>query len=249
MSTKVKAAEITGLAEMMLRELEILRRSGGEAYPPRLRQLAAQAGGSPTEDQVLKAASNKVFTGVAVVTEKVKRKPTLDSPVYFKDDAPKQSAARRPRVKKPDDRAELAGRMLAVLEAQRRLGNEAYPPTLRRLAELCNLNASDTRVTKAAGLERMTGAAVVAAKTGRKPNLDAPVVMREDVDGDLTAVLPALLNFALTAVKAKGKAAESTAFTDVEVKARVVPDLKNPLASALERGSSRAICQRMSPGS
>jgi hypothetical protein len=238
MPTKARDPEITLLAEALLRELEILRRSGGDAYPPRLRHLAALTGGSPTEAQILKAAAKVVFTRAAVVTEKVQRKPSHDSPVYFKQDAPAKRSTRKPApTKKPkEDSAGLANRMLLVLEAQRRLGAEAYPPTLRRLAELCDVNASDTRVTKAAGLEALTGAAIVAAKANRKPSLDAPVFMRQDLDGDAAAILPALLKFALAVVSAKGRAKESTAFTVTEVTGRLVPELKHAVSQALERG-------------
>ena len=46
--------------------------------------------------------------------------------------------------------ADLAARMLQVLESQRPLGGDAYPTTLRRLAELCDRKASDSIVPKAA---------------------------------------------------------------------------------------------------
>jgi hypothetical protein len=243
--TKSKDAEITALAEAMLRELEVLRQSGAGA--PRLRELAERTGLTPTEDQIRTAAGMKVFTTKAVATEKVDRKPSLESPVCFKEDvpaktpAPKRAAARKPK----DDGSELAGRMLLVLEAQRRLGAEAYPPTLRRLAELCDLNASDTRVTKAAAHKVLINQLVVAAKAkGGKPSLDAPVVLRDDVDRGAPEVLTALLIFGLQPVmtegtgKNKGKITETTAFTTADIKARLVPALK-PITDAMELGIER----------
>jgi hypothetical protein len=231
MPTKVKDAEIVALAEAMLGELEALRQRGGESYPPRLRQLAELAAGSPTDEQAQKAAAKKAFTARAVVTEKVNKKPSLDAPVYFKEDAPK-----------PDPAGDLARRMLAVLRAQKRLGPDAYPPTLRRLAELCGLNASDTRVTKAAGHKAMTDQAFVAAKAKGKPNLDAPVVLSEDVDGDIAAVLAALLRFGLSATTSGGKKpAASTAFTPAEVKGRLVRELQAPVLAAIQRGVDRGV--------
>ena len=245
MPTKVKNAdaEAVALAEAMLRELASLRQHGGAAYPPRLRQLAALAGGSPAEELVRKAAAKAALTSKAVVPEKADRKPSLDSPVYFKGDAPpksKKPAPKRASAGAPkDDGSELAGRMIAVLEAQRRLGDGAYPPTLRRLAELCDLNGSDARVAKAAAHETVTDRAVVAAKSGAKPGPDAPVVLRDDLDGRFATVFPALLRFALSAVPAKGKTKESTAFTPAEVKGRFVLELQKPVSGALEQGIER----------
>ncbi|MBV8265933.1 MAG: hypothetical protein JO252_06270, partial [Planctomycetaceae bacterium] len=176
---------VAELAERMLLVLEEQRSLGGDAYPPTLRRLAELCGGMASEDQVLKAIGKKTFTSRAVVTKKVDKVPAFDSPVYFKPDVPK-----------PDE--ELAKRMVLVLESQRRLGGEAYPPTLRRLAELCERNASDTLVPKAAVHEVMAERAIVVAKAKSKPSLDAPVVLKEDVEDGLAAVLPALLRFALS---------------------------------------------------
>lgn len=238
-----KPDRVAALSEEMLGVLAALRQQGGDAYPPRLRQLAALTDGSPTDEQVREAAGKKAFTAKAVVTEQVGRKPSLDAPVYFKEDAPaKQRASKRATAEKPkDDGAELAARMLLVLESQRRLGAEAYPPTLRRLAELCDVNASDTRVTKAAGHKAMIATAVVAAKVKSKPSLDAPVVLREDIEEDFTRAFPSLLRFALGTVTGndKGKPTETTAFTPPEVKGRLVPELQKPFAAALERGIER----------
>ena len=172
--------EVVALAEAMLRELELLRQRGDGAYPPRLRQLATLTGGSPTDQLIQKAAVKKLFTD-KVVVEKDGKKPSLDSPVRIKE--------------KEVTIPELAERMRLVLEAQRRLGADAYPPTLRRLAELCEVNASDIRVTKAADHEALTRTALVAAKENRKPGLDAPVILRENIETE--GVLRVLLRFAL----------------------------------------------------
>ena len=73
--------------------------------------------GAPSSDLIVKAATKKAFTDKAFV-EKVDKKPSLDSPVYFKGEQPNKDVL-------------LARRMVAVLEQQRRLGEAAYPPTLR----------------------------------------------------------------------------------------------------------------------
>lgn len=228
MPKKVRDAEIALLAEAMLRELESLRQQGGETYPPKLRQLAGMTSLAPMDEQVQKAAAKAAFTAKAVVTEKLDRKPSLDSPVYIKGDVPSPIAL-------------LAERMLVVLQAQRRLGADAYPPKLRRLAELCGVNASDTLVLKAAAHDSLTDRTVVAAKGGKKPSLDAPVVMRDDIKEGSSAVLWSLLRFALEPVMSisKGKTNETTAFTPSEVEKRLVPDLQKPVGEALSRGIER----------
>ncbi len=211
------------LAETMLRDLESLKQEGSGAYPPKLAELARLSGQSPSDEQVQKAANKKTFTAKAVVIEKVNKKPSLDSPVYIKGDEPK-----------PDEK--LAQRMLLVLESQRRLGTEAYPPLLRRIAELCELEASNTRVTKAASHSVFTERAIVAAKTKNKPNLDAPVVLKEDVDKAVSVILSPLLRFSLAPVttRPKGKPTETAAFTRDEATKRVVPELQKTVSSALD---------------
>jgi hypothetical protein len=218
------------LSEKMLDLLDSERKLGSPAYPTTLRRLGELCGGSPSEEEILKAATKQAFTKRAVVTEKVDKKPSLNAPVYFKEDVPSK-----------DRVAELAERMLVVLESQRRLGAEAYPPTLRRLAELCDLNASDTRVTKAAGHKAFADRAIVAAKEKSKPHRDAPVILRSDMEAGLTPTLPALLRFALSTVtaKVKGKPTETTAFTPSEAKMRLVPELRERLVTALEREIER----------
>jgi hypothetical protein len=228
------------LSEEMLDLLDSQRKLGSPAYPTTLRRLGELCGGAPSEEEILKAATKQAFTKRAVVTEKVDKKPSLDAPVYFKEDAPPKKRAPAPRKRK-DDIPELAEKMYLVLESQRRLGAEAYPPTLRRLAELCDLNASDNRVTKAAGHKAFAERAVVAAKEKSKPLRDAPVILRSDIEGGLTMALPALLRFALATVTArvKGKPTETTAFTPSEAKMRLVPELRERLVTALEREIER----------
>jgi hypothetical protein len=241
MPAKVKDAEVASLAEEMLRQLELLRSGGNGAYPPKLRQLATLTGGSPTDELIQKAAGKKLFTD-KVVVEKVARKPSLDSPVCFKEDAPaKPPAPKRSRKGGGEkDVTELAERMRLVLEAQRRLGGDAYPPTLRRLAELCEFNASDVRVTKAADHEVLTKTALVAAKENKKPKLDAPVICREDIGTE--DVLRALFRFALAPSIGSGRGKtkkESTAFTPSELTKRLIAELQEPLGDSLERGMKR----------
>ena len=211
------------LAETMLRDLESLKQEGSGAYPPKLAELARLSGQSPSDEQVQKAANKKTFTAKAVVIEKVNKKPSLDSPVYIKGDEPK-----------PDEK--LAQRMLLVLESQRRLGTEAYPPLLRRIAELCELEASNALVTKATNHSVFKERAIVAARARNKPSLDAPVVLREDVDGAVPVILSTLLRFSLAPETRgkKDKPRETTAFPRDKAIKRLVPELQKMVSSALD---------------
>src|SRR5262245_19461306 len=190
------------LAGRMLQVLESQRSFGGDAYPPTLQHLGELCDGSPSPELIVKAATKKVFTDKAVVAQKVDKKPSLNAPVYFKEDLPKPEIV-------------LSRRMLSVLESQRRLGAEAYPPTLRRLAELCEVKGSDNAIRKATATAPMSDRTTALARKGKTLVLDAPIVFREEIEGGLEPILPGLLRFALSPVvsKSKGKTKETTAFT------------------------------------
>jgi hypothetical protein len=234
MATKTKDAELNALAEEILGQVDLRRAMGGDFYPPTLRDLAELCRGNPSPDQVLKAAAKAAFGKRAFVAGKVDRKPTLDSLIYAKGDEPKKVAAPRPtKPGGPADIAEIAGRMLLVLEAQRRLGDDAYPSSLRRLAELSGLNASDARVAKAAAHPALVERATVTAKVGPKPALDAPVALAGDLDPPTPATWHAMLSYALNAA---GKAsAGSHAFGRDDLKARLIPALRVAFIHALDR--------------
>ncbi len=225
MPKQPKVDEAAQLAERMLQVLDAQRSFGGDAYPPTLRHLGELCDGAPSHDLIVQAATKKAFTTKAVVTEKEDKKPSLDSPVYFKEDVPKREEV-------------LARRMLKVLESQRRLGGAAYPPTLRRLAQLCDVHGSDARVPKAVAHAILADRALVVAKAGQKPSLEAPVVLKEDLEESLSPILPALLRFALSPVitSTKGKQIETAAFSQTDVSKRLIPDLRERLEAALERG-------------
>jgi len=225
MPKEKKVDEAAQLAERMLQVLESQRSFGGNAYPPTLRDLGDLCDGSPAHELIVKAAAKKAFTAKAVVVDKVDKKPSLDSPVYFKEDVPK-----------PDEI--LSKRMLAVLDSQRRLGSAAYPPTLRRLAELCEVHGSATRAVKAMSHPTLAERARVVAKKGKTPNLDAPVVLQEDLDEKLSAILPALLKFAFSSITTmtKGQKVETQAFSVAEATKRLVPEMQERFFQAVERG-------------
>jgi hypothetical protein len=227
-----KADPAADLAGRMLQVLESQRSFGGDAYPPTLQHLGELCDGAPSPELIVKAATKKVFTDKAVV-QKVEKKPSLKSPVYFKEDLPK-----------PDQL--LALRMIAVLESQRRLGEGAYPPSLRRLAELCEVKGSENVIRKAASTGPMAERTTVLAKKGKALVLDSPVVFREDVEGDLTAALPGLLRFALSPITSNTKKGtrETAAFTAIELTKRVLPELKPRLEEALKEGIARGSLPR-----
>jgi len=146
--SKKKPDPAAELAERMLQVLDSRRSFEGEA--PTLQQLGELSDPSASPDLIVRAAKKKVFTARATAEKDAAGKPSLDEPVYFKGQAPKREER-------------LAQRLLSVLEAQRRLGEEAYPPTLRRLAELCGRKGPETEIRKAASSPTLTGRAAVVA--------------------------------------------------------------------------------------
>jgi hypothetical protein len=226
------------LAERMLEILSSKREFGGDAYPPTLRHLGELCDGAPSPELIVKAAKGKAFTAKAVVIEKVERKPTLDSPVYVKGDEPKKPKSKSKPGGKDNHVDELARRMLAVLESQRVLGSSAYPPTLHRLAELCEVNPYSPQVLTAASHVIMAGQTVVVAKNKKKPLLDAPVALKEDIDGGFSTIMPALLRFALStdSKTTKGTTTETTAFGLAELKKRFIPELQGTFDLTLQEG-------------
>jgi hypothetical protein len=236
---KAEDPVILGLAEQMPGILESLKGQGDGAYPPTLRHLAGLCDPTASDEQISKAAGKPDFKAKASA-KLANRKPDLDAPVHLKGDEPKKtpppkkSAPRKPKV---DGTAELAGRMLVVLESQRSLGHESYPPTLRRLAALCEVKISEA--PKVAGHEAMAGRTVAAKMNRGKPDLDAPILLKEDAEGPASDLLPALLHYALKPTPPKGKAKESHAFDPVELEKRLIEPLQKPFALALATGIER----------
>jgi hypothetical protein len=207
--------EVARLAERMLRVLESQRSLGDHAYPTALHRLAELSGVSPEDKQVLKAAGHKSFK------EKTKADPngrlTLDSTISIKV--------------KSITPADLATRMLQVLESQRNLVGDAYPTTLRRLAELCDQKGSDNIVPKAATHANLADLAVIAGSAGKgKPALDAPVILKCDLESGLANLMPALLKFAHDDSKNK----DSHAFSTEQLKKKLHPLLQEMFAAALD---------------
>jgi hypothetical protein len=128
---------------------------------------------------------------------------------------------------KRDAATELAEKMLRALEAQRDLGTNAYPPTLRRLAELADPTAETQEVQKAVKkktfLKRTAGA--------QPKNLDCPVSLVEDAD-KLAASL-ALLEYLLESLC-------TVASPTVDV-----PKLKKKAPAVVREAFERALDQRI----
>lgn len=231
MAKPSKDAAIVALAESMLNELRNLKPQGGDAYPPRLRDLAARVDPSADGDQIQKAAAKTLFSRVATVTEKVGRTPSLDSPVYFKEDVPKKTAT------------SVAGDFIQTLESQRGLGPGSYPLTLQRLAELCRLKTSDAVVAGAVRNKAFTERAVLLGlklKGRARPNLSTLVVLQRDAETHLPTVFLSLLKGALAVTSTGGKKpAESTAYALTDLKGKVDGPLGQPFLNALEHALVR----------
>lgn len=232
---KAKNSEDTLATELVLALLETLesqRRIGGDAYPTSLRRLAELCDGTHPEERIVKAAGKKAFTDRASA-EKQNGKPKLDGVVRFKEDLPAKPS--KPKAKAPakekapgPDLAKLAERALSVLDSQRRLGRSAYPPPLRRLIELCELNASDGRVPGVVGHPAFADRVVVGGMNGRKPHLDAPAFLKED----LSDALPALLSFSLGLLRTGA----GRTFSKKQLAAKLAPSLRPLVESALSKG-------------
>lgn len=97
-------------------------------------------------------------------------------------------------AKKKDAAAELAEKLVLVLEAQRGLGDTAYPLPLRRLAELTDLTAPPELLQAALKKKPIKDRVV----RGHANHLNAPVALAEDMDR--LAASPLLLEFVLEQV-------------------------------------------------
>lgn len=122
-----------------------------------------------------------------------------------------------------DAAADLAEKMLRVLEARRALGGNAYPLTLGQLAELTDPQAAEALIHKATGKSLLKERALVA----QKKNLAAPVVLAADLQPFASS--PMLLEFALEAVCTPARP------TCPPSKLKVDARLKKPLQEAVAR--------------
>lgn len=132
--------------------------------------------------------------------------------------------------------AEMVEAMIRVLESQRILGDGSYPPTLEKLAELCELRASDTRIDKAAGKAVFKQRAVVAWSPQNKPAREAPVFLATAAELDEAAeeVAPAVLIALLKQTKES-----SRADTVANLKKKLTEKIKKPFQTAINRGIER----------
>jgi hypothetical protein len=120
---------------------------------------------------------------------------------------------------------ELAERLLAVLQAQTRLGPSASPLTLERLIELTAPEAPTPVVKKALATEPFRSQSVIAQKN--RP--DAPVALA--VDREKLAASPVLLEFTLRAARTATK----HAFLVSELKKKVIRNLQRPFEAAVNQ--------------
>jgi hypothetical protein len=127
---------------------------------------------------------------------------------------------------KRDAAAELAEKLVQVLEAQRGLGPASYPLTLRRLAELADPSAAPELIRKAAAKKKPFAERVVLVQA---KNLDAPVFLAEDTDQQ--AASPPVLEFLLNSVCSPNNPTAGP----TELKAKLPAKLQKPFVAALGR--------------
>ncbi|WP_435016295.1 hypothetical protein TA3x_003859 [Tundrisphaera sp. TA3] len=215
-----KPDEVVALSERMIEALASLRSRAGGDDPPTLARLAEQCGIPPGDDRVLKAAGKKPFTARATALKRG-GKVGLDSPVYFKEDVPSKVELERREV------ADLAGRMLRVLESQRDLGEGAYPPTLSRLADLSGVKPSNPLIPKAIKHETMAEQVVI-ANTG-KPAADALIFLVADLVGNPGGWGTAMLDYAF----AKLRKSDALGFTPDQLAKKLQKSLRKPFLDEL----------------
>jgi hypothetical protein len=128
--------------------------------------------------------------------------------------------------RKKDAATELAEKMLQALDAQRRLGAEAYPLAVRRLAQLTDSAAPDELVLKAVAKKKVFAPRAVVAQAR---NLDSPIALAEDADR--LAGSPLLLEFLLEQVCTRDR----PTCPIKNLKSKLVASLRAPFEAALDR--------------
>jgi hypothetical protein len=131
-----------------------------------------------------------------------------------------------PRQKKAaDPAAELAERLLRVLQAQRSLGGSAYPLRLHRLAELTDPLTPKSVILKAAGKKSFLQQVIVA----RAKELEAPLALAEDLSS--LAASPLLLDFLLR----QARTASNHLFSPADLRKKATSKLQKAFGEALTR--------------
>lgn len=145
--------------------------------------------------------------------------------------------------------AELAERMIRVLESLSR-NSEDYPPTLGQLCarccnppegyrespELVNIKPSDPRFLKAAVRPDFKRQAIVAWNKDRKPDREAPIfLVGEALDAEVAEATPTLL-LAILERERNNKKSKTRAFTVAKIKDKLVERLRKPFKEAIGHG-------------
>lgn len=133
----------------------------------------------------------------------------------------------------------LAERMIRVLESQRRLGSEAYPPTLARLAELSGVKASDPTVAKAANKKTFKDRAIVTRHEKKKPSPNAFVILASasDLDRAVEEAAPRFLLTLLDGIAPTKTPAQSIANLAKKLTARIQKPFQQAIKEGMDRGS------------
>lgn len=133
--------------------------------------------------------------------------------------------ASRAMPAKRDAFTELAEKMLRALEAQRNLGTNAYPTTLRRLVELTDPTADIQTLQKAVKKKVFASRTVVV----QPKNLDCPVAFVEDADQ--LAASAALLEYLLESLCT----AASPTIEVAKLKKKASASLREVFGTAVDR--------------
>jgi hypothetical protein len=250
---KKKQSPTSELAEKLLAVLQAQRALGKDAYPLTLQRLSELTDPQASSELVGKAVANKFFKDKAIVALKNSmaspvalvedRDQLAASPVLLELALASASMPQKPaaaltklkvklesRIKQVFEAAVTqqiqahAEKLFAELGAQRRLGEEAYPPSLKRLIELTSPQAPGTLVAKALAYSSLKGKlTLVDAK-----NQEAPVALAEDRDRLVSSDI--FLEFLL---RSKRKPLDHTVAVDSLLPLK--SDLRHAFAEAMQR--------------
>lgn len=133
--------------------------------------------------------------------------------------------------RKPDPAAELAQKLIAVLKAQRVLGEGSYPPTVGRLGQLTDPGASEALIFKAIGKKPFAQQMLAAQAKA----LESPIALSDDMDR--LAASPRLLEFLLSQTCNPS----NPLATEAELKKLVTPRLRPLFSKAIKDSMEKGL--------
>src|SRR5262245_41654408 len=123
-----------------------------------------------------------------------------------------------PRTQTKDEAADLAEKMLRVLESQRSSGADSYPLTVKQLAQSARQDASPALIAKVLAKRTFQNQVVLP----RTKDFEAPIALERDTE--LLAASPLALEFLLRAART----ASNRAFSVAQLTGKASSKFKKP---------------------